>query len=76
MPTPHTFNNWSNPDGIKTHPSNVVQLRLQSLESSSAVLAKITTGAAAAVALVPGDAIRQRKVYVATLPSRCVCSQD
>ena len=68
-----TRNNWSNPDSIETHSSNVIELGLKAFEGPAAIISKISAGVTTTISGTLGDAVGQRKVDVARLPCRRIC---
>ena len=65
----------SEPDGIKAHALDVVQLALKTLERAAAVATKATTGITTTVVRITGDTVREDKVDVARLPGRGISGE-
>lgn len=71
-----TLYDWSDPDGIKAHALDVVELGLEALEGATTVVTQISTRAAAIVATAAGDAVCEGEVDVARFPRVGVGSND
>ncbi|KAI6758263.1 hypothetical protein HG530_010503 [Fusarium avenaceum] len=69
----HTSNNRGNPDGIKAHPLDIIELGLETLEGSTTIISEISTRVATSIVGASSDTIGKGKVDVSRLPGVCVC---
>lgn len=69
----HTSNNRGDPDGIKAHPLDIIELGLKTLEGSTTIISEISTRVATSIVGASSDTIGEGKVDVSRLPGVCVC---
>jgi hypothetical protein len=69
-----TVNHRGDPDRVKAHALDIVELRLEPLEGAAAVAAQVVAAPVVVGAL--GDAVRHGKVDAAALPRLGVGGED